>query len=298
MPTGEAKRDGRVNDVLPSPLSPQRLLACLYIPNLHKRMLDQLAGRPSPSWRRTQVRLPTSLPSRLLPPTPLDTLTARGCLHTGLPRPPLLGVSTRTRQEGGSSASLHSSTESPAVEVHAVASDSVNLDVRIRYSPCRRHAWTERAGTACSSLLEGLLSVRFQLFLTLSASRKRLEDGPKMLTILLRSATWIVTALDAGFATAMGIKWKWLRDLASLAFSGYYLLFAHEADEKVRSTPLYPLFLPPTAFFLFSTQRSDPFLPRRSVSTALSAPSRCSGRRGRRRATLTSSSRLGKTARR
>ncbi|GAA5862962.1 hypothetical protein JCM8547_003634 [Rhodosporidiobolus lusitaniae] len=47
-------------------------------------------------------------------------------------------------------------------------------------------------------------------------------------------ATWIVTALDAGFATAMGIKWKWLRDLASLAFSGYYLLFAGEADEKLR----------------------------------------------------------------
>lgn len=34
----------------------------------------------------------------------------------------------------------------------------------------------------------------------------------------------------------MGIRWKWLRDLASLAFSGYYLLFANEADEKVRST--------------------------------------------------------------
>ncbi|KAM0752725.1 alpha/beta-hydrolase [Meredithblackwellia eburnea MCA 4105] len=47
-------------------------------------------------------------------------------------------------------------------------------------------------------------------------------------------ATWIVTALDAGFATAMTIKPKWLRDLFSLAFSGYYLLFANEADEKLR----------------------------------------------------------------
>ncbi|GAA5972394.1 hypothetical protein JCM8115_001324 [Rhodotorula mucilaginosa] len=47
-------------------------------------------------------------------------------------------------------------------------------------------------------------------------------------------ATWIVTALDAGFATAMSIRWKWLRDIASLAFSGYYLLFANEADEKLR----------------------------------------------------------------
>lgn len=42
-----------------------------------------------------------------------------------------------------------------------------------------------------------------------------------------------MTALDAGFATAMSIRWKWLRDIASLAFSGYYLLFANEADEKV-----------------------------------------------------------------
>ncbi|GAA5910470.1 hypothetical protein JCM6882_007363 [Rhodosporidiobolus microsporus] len=47
-------------------------------------------------------------------------------------------------------------------------------------------------------------------------------------------ATWFATALDAGFATAMSIKWKWMRDIASLAFSGYYLLYAHEADEKLR----------------------------------------------------------------
>lgn len=49
-------------------------------------------------------------------------------------------------------------------------------------------------------------------------------------------ATWIVTALDAGFATAMGIKSKVLRDLLSIAFSGYYLFFANEADEKVSET--------------------------------------------------------------
>jgi hypothetical protein len=145
-------------------------LACTYH-NTLRRMLDQLAGRPSPSWRRTQVRLPTSLPSRLLPPTPLDTLTPPRCLHTGLPRPPLLGVPTRTRQAGGSSASLHSSTESPALQVHAVASDPIDLDVRLRYTPCRRHARTQRAGTACSSLLEGLLPVRFLLFLPSVLSR-------------------------------------------------------------------------------------------------------------------------------
>ncbi|OOF99561.1 hypothetical protein ASPCADRAFT_1236 [Aspergillus carbonarius ITEM 5010] len=47
-------------------------------------------------------------------------------------------------------------------------------------------------------------------------------------------ATWITTALDAGFWTAMGVKPKWLRDIASLVFSGYYLIAAERADEKVR----------------------------------------------------------------
>ncbi|KAK2790279.1 hypothetical protein FQN53_000045 [Emmonsiellopsis sp. PD_33] len=47
-------------------------------------------------------------------------------------------------------------------------------------------------------------------------------------------ATWITTALDAGFWTAMNIKKKWLRDLASIVFSFYYLIAAEHADEKVR----------------------------------------------------------------
>ena len=47
-------------------------------------------------------------------------------------------------------------------------------------------------------------------------------------------ATWIVTALDAGFWTAMKIRRKWLRDLASIVFTVHYLLAAEQADEKVR----------------------------------------------------------------
>ncbi|KAI9888595.1 MAG: hypothetical protein M1814_006611 [Vezdaea aestivalis] len=47
-------------------------------------------------------------------------------------------------------------------------------------------------------------------------------------------ATWITTALDAGFWTAMKIRRKWLRDLASMVFSVYYLIAAEQADEKVR----------------------------------------------------------------
>lgn len=47
-------------------------------------------------------------------------------------------------------------------------------------------------------------------------------------------ATWVLTALDAGFWTAMKIRQKWLRDVASMAFSIFYLIAAEQADEKVR----------------------------------------------------------------
>jgi acetyl esterase/lipase len=47
-------------------------------------------------------------------------------------------------------------------------------------------------------------------------------------------ATWITTALDAGFWSAMKIRNKKVRDLASIIFSVYYLIAAERADEKVR----------------------------------------------------------------
>ncbi|KAH9865099.1 hypothetical protein IAQ61_009045 [Plenodomus lingam] len=47
-------------------------------------------------------------------------------------------------------------------------------------------------------------------------------------------ATWVTTALDAGFWTAMKIKRKRARDLLSIVFSIYYLICAEQADEKVR----------------------------------------------------------------
>lgn len=46
-------------------------------------------------------------------------------------------------------------------------------------------------------------------------------------------ATWVLTALDAGFWTAMKIRNKKLRDAASIVFSVYYLIAAERADEKV-----------------------------------------------------------------
>ncbi|PFH56747.1 hypothetical protein XA68_16050 [Ophiocordyceps unilateralis] len=47
-------------------------------------------------------------------------------------------------------------------------------------------------------------------------------------------ATWVLTALDAGFWTAMKIRTKWLRDIAAMVFSLFYLVAAERADEKVR----------------------------------------------------------------
>ncbi|RFU28220.1 hypothetical protein B7463_g8122, partial [Scytalidium lignicola] len=47
-------------------------------------------------------------------------------------------------------------------------------------------------------------------------------------------ATWVTTAMDAGFWTAMRIRRKWLRDLCSMLFTFYYLIAAEQADEKVR----------------------------------------------------------------
>ncbi|KAG0148927.1 hypothetical protein CROQUDRAFT_40711 [Cronartium quercuum f. sp. fusiforme G11] len=53
-------------------------------------------------------------------------------------------------------------------------------------------------------------------------------------------ATWINTALDAGFSTAAPIRVKWMRDVLSLIFSGYYLVYANEADEKLRKYRAVP----------------------------------------------------------
>ncbi|KAF9568032.1 alpha/beta-hydrolase [Agrocybe pediades] len=53
-------------------------------------------------------------------------------------------------------------------------------------------------------------------------------------------ATWIVTGLDAGFATAMSIRPKWLRDISSIIFSFYYIIYAQEADEKLRKFRAVP----------------------------------------------------------
>ncbi|KAL4956893.1 CLN3 protein-domain-containing protein [Aspergillus filifer] len=47
-------------------------------------------------------------------------------------------------------------------------------------------------------------------------------------------ATWITTALDAGYWTAMKVRPRWLREIASLVGTVYYLFAAEQADDKVR----------------------------------------------------------------
>jgi hypothetical protein len=42
------------------------------------------------------------------------------------------------------------------------------------------------------------------------------------------------TALDAGFASAMTIRPKWAKDICSILFGAYYLVWATEGDEVVR----------------------------------------------------------------
>ncbi|GAA6005890.1 uncharacterized protein JCM10292_005604 [Rhodotorula paludigena] len=141
-------------------------------------MLDQLAGRPSPSWRRSQVWLVL-----------LFWISRIVC---GPAHPPNLPLLRR---------------------VHAA--------IRRRFSP-----WQ-----VVLSTLTLLYAVRHgDVLLGLQAP----EPLARLYSRDYYRATWVTTALDAGFATAMSIRWKWLRDLASLAFSGYYLLFANEADEKLR----------------------------------------------------------------
>lgn len=51
-------------------------------------------------------------------------------------------------------------------------------------------------------------------------------------------ATWVTTALDAGFTTAMTIQPKFLRDFLSMVFFLYYLVYARDADEKVSTYSL------------------------------------------------------------
>ncbi|KDR75205.1 hypothetical protein GALMADRAFT_249170 [Galerina marginata CBS 339.88] len=104
-----------------------------------------------------------------------------------------------------------------------------------------RLLWLTRANRAINkrftpwqivvSTLTAVYSIRnFDKLLGLSAP----EPLARLYSPSYYRATWIVTGLDAGFATAMSIRPKWLRDISSIIFSAYYIIYAQEADEKLR----------------------------------------------------------------
>ena len=47
-------------------------------------------------------------------------------------------------------------------------------------------------------------------------------------------ATWVTTALDAGFWTAMHLRPGWVRRVCEIVFTVYYLVCAEQADEMVK----------------------------------------------------------------
>ncbi|GAA5853275.1 hypothetical protein JCM3766R1_003669 [Sporobolomyces carnicolor] len=155
-------------------------------------MLDQLAGRPSPSWRRSQVSIAFWTPqTSFTAPVFLVLLFWISRIALTSPRGPRFLYLRR-------------------------------LNTKLsRFTP-----WQ-----IILSTLTVLYALRHgDVLLGLQAP----EPLARLYSRDYYRATWIVTALDAGFATAGQIKWKSLRDIFSLLCTGYYLLFANEADEKLR----------------------------------------------------------------
>ncbi|KAA1118886.1 hypothetical protein PGT21_009512 [Puccinia graminis f. sp. tritici] len=138
-------------------------------------MIDHLLGRPSPSWRRTQVIL--------------VLLFWAWRLRSGDP--------------GGPAGVKQLNNRFKKFSPWQISVTLLTCLYGIRH-------WDTLVGLAAPEPLARLYSRGFY------------------------RATWINTALDAGFATAAPIPVKWLRDLLSVLFSGYYLIYANEADEKLR----------------------------------------------------------------
>ncbi|KAG9316259.1 hypothetical protein JVU11DRAFT_2287 [Chiua virens] len=140
-------------------------------------MIDHLLGRPSPSWKRTQVFLVI-----------LFWLWKLVYGNPGAPRVLWLRRLNKKLQ---------------------------------RFSPWQIIVSTLTAVYAVKNL-DKILGLGCKFYLSTSIH-------PRIIR-----ATWIATGLDAGFATAMSIRPKWLKDLCSMLFSIYYIIYANEADEKLR----------------------------------------------------------------
>ncbi|KAF8499726.1 Alpha/Beta hydrolase protein [Russula emetica] len=169
-------------------------------------MIDHLVGTPSPSWKRTQVFLVIFF--WLWKITWGDARGPRILWIRALNRrlrhftPWQIIVSTLTAVY----------TMRNADKLIGLGGKSSGLKVRFRIP-----------------VMLKLLLKPYTALEPSSASRKFHPYAPPYYR-----ATWIITGLDAGFATAMNIRQKWLRDICSIVFSLYYIIFANEADEKLR----------------------------------------------------------------
>ncbi|KND00948.1 uncharacterized protein SPPG_04049 [Spizellomyces punctatus DAOM BR117] len=87
----------------------------------------------------------------------------------------------------------------------------------------------------------GTLSIAWILknfFLTLGLNAP--EPLARMYTRNFYRASYVLTSLDAGFLTAMNVRPKFLRDILSVLFAAFYLVFPDTADEKVRKFRAHP----------------------------------------------------------
>ena len=117
-------------------------------------MLDQLAGKPSPSWRRSQVSQPLSLS---LSPTPTSSLSLSLSPFSGLPSTPLLDLSHSPNFPSRSKTILHPKVEPPTVPVHSMAINPQYLDWIVRVETWRCIVGFTSAGTFGEIVFEGLL---------------------------------------------------------------------------------------------------------------------------------------------
>ncbi|WRT67030.1 uncharacterized protein IL334_003996 [Kwoniella shivajii] len=180
-------------------------------------MIDHILGRPSPALRRTQIFLV------------LFFWIWRLYKGDGAPRP------TPSRSAIGPSPSSRIGILGGGTKGRAWITR-----IWVKIAGRRMVRWMSRLNERLKHFTP------YQLILgtlTLVYALRHLDDllgigAPEPLARLYsRSyyrATYVNTAFDAGFSSAMSIRPKWLRDICSMLFTGYYLVWATEGDEVLR----------------------------------------------------------------
>ncbi|GFZ46234.1 hypothetical protein JCM24511_04481 [Saitozyma sp. JCM 24511] len=187
-------------------------------------MLDQILGRPSPTIRRSQVFL--------------VLFFCIWRLYKGdgsVPHPHPLQSPSRTVSAAG---------PLPSGRISGAARKRRLWAWRIWVALVGRSRWSVGWADKLNARLKHLTPYQLILgVLTILYACRHLGDilgvgAPDPLAAMYtRSyyrATWINTALDAGFSQAMTIRPKWFRDICSVLFSAYYLVWANEGDEVLR----------------------------------------------------------------